>query len=103
MKTAAKQNKPGPAASFEDKYCAALLEYVEHATEEQLGRAYELGRRAMAEGRSLMALASIHNRVVGEMVQKAKTAKRAQEVLTASAGFLAESLSPYEMAHRGFQ
>ncbi len=103
MKTAAKQNKARPPASFEEEYRAALLEYVGHAAEEQLGRAYELGRRAMADGKSLMEIASIHDRALEEMVRKAKTNKCAEELLKASAGFLTESLSPYEMANRGFQ
>jgi signal transduction histidine kinase len=48
-------------------------------------------------------MASLHHQAVLALVRDAKNGKHQEELLRASAEFLAECLSPYEMAHRGFQ
>lgn len=101
MKTAAK-TKRKPAASFEQSYRAALLEYCETRGEAALGRAYELGRRAIAEGKSLLDIAAAHHQALAALAASDKNGRRPGELLNAGAEFLVESLSPYEMAHRGF-
>jgi len=68
-----------------------------------LGRAYDLGRQALEEELSMVELASMHHRVVIELVRTAATEAQKEELLRTSAEFLAECVSPYEMAHRGFQ
>lgn len=102
MKMAAERNLKAQA-SFEDEYASYLREYAADGGEAALGRAYELGRRALSEQKSLVELASLHHGAVLALVRAAKSERRREEVLRASAEFLAESLSPYEMAHRGFQ
>ena len=67
-----------------------------------MGRAYELGRRAISEKKSLMEIASLHHQVLHGMLSNAQGTTRRQE-LSAAAEFLAEILSPHEMAHRGVQ
>ena len=101
MKTGAK-TKRKPAASFEQSYREALLEYAGTRGEAALGRAYELGRRAIAEGKSLLEIAAAHHQALAAMAASDKDGRRPAELLTAGAAFLVESLSPYEMAHRGF-
>jgi signal transduction histidine kinase len=88
---------------FEDEYVSLLSEHVSGGGESTLGRAYELGRRAIAEQMSLVEIASLHHQALRGMIGDEKNAQRRQELLGASAEFLAECLSPYEMAHRGFQ
>lgn len=100
MKTAVK-TRSKPAASFEQSYRAALLEYAERRGEAALGRAYELGRRGIAEGKSLLDIAAVHHLALAEIMAD-RNGRRPAELLNAGAEFLAESLSPYEMAHRGF-
>jgi signal transduction histidine kinase len=90
-------------ASFEDEYASYLQEYAADGGEAALGRAYELGRRALTEQKSLIELASLHHQAVLALVRSAESEARQEEALRASAEFLAECLSPYEMAHRGFQ
>jgi signal transduction histidine kinase len=102
MKTAIR-GKAKPHADFADEYRSSLREYVARGGEPALGRAYELGRRALTERKSLVELASLHHQAVLALVRDAESAKRREELLQASAEFLAECLSPYEMAHRGFQ
>src|SRR5260370_10282299 len=93
----------GPETSLGEDYRSALDEYATQSGEAALGRAYDLGRKAMTEGKSLLEIVAIHHEALQGIVREAKKEKRHGELLRASAEFLAESLSPYEMAHRGFQ
>src|SRR5713101_3068021 len=102
MKTATKRKKKTPP-TFEGEYRSAFGEYAQHGGEAALGRAYELGRRAITEKKSLMEIASLHHQALHGMLAEAQGASRHQELLTAASDFLAEMLSPYEMAHRGVQ
>src|SRR5438477_8042529 len=102
MKTAVR-GKTSPQTNFEDEYRSSLREYAAGGGELALGRAYELGRRALNEHKSLVEIASLHHETVLAMVRDAKSEKRTEELIQAGSEFLAECLSPYEMAHRGFQ
>jgi signal transduction histidine kinase len=102
MKTAAKRKTKLPA-TFEEEYRSAFGEYTQRGGEAALGRAYELGRRAIAEKKSLMEIASLHHQALDGMLADPQGPGRQQELLAAAAEFLAETLSPYEMAHRGVQ
>jgi len=97
------RRKAKPHAGFEDEYHSALREFTAGGGEPALGRAYELGRRALTEQKSLVEIASLHHQAVLALVRDAESGKHREELLRASAEFLAECLSPYEMAHRGFQ
>jgi signal transduction histidine kinase len=92
-----------PEMSFEDDYRSALSEYAMHGGEPALGRGYDLGRKAITGGKNLVELVSLHHQALQGIVQEAKEGKGLGDLLRASADFLAESVSPYEMAHRGFQ
>jgi signal transduction histidine kinase len=52
---------------------------------------------------SVVELVSMHHRVVIELVRTAENETQKEELFRTSAEFLAECVSPYEMAHRGFQ
>jgi signal transduction histidine kinase len=97
------RRKAKPREGFEDEYRSSLREYAAGGGEAALGRAYELGRRALTEQKSLVEMASLHHQAVLALVRDAESGKRQEELLRSSAEFLAECLSPYEMAHRGFQ
>jgi len=97
------RRKAKPHAGFEDEYRSSLREYSAGGGEPALGRAYELGRRALTEQKSLVEMASLHHQAVLALVRDAESEKHREALLRASAEFLAECLSPYEMAHRGFQ
>ena len=102
MKVAIRR-KTKQRAGFEDEYRSSLCEYVAGGGEPALGRAYELGRRALTEQKSLVEMASLHHQAVLSLVGGTETEKRREELLRSSGEFFAECLSPYEMAHRGFQ
>jgi signal transduction histidine kinase len=102
MKAVAKQ-KTKATARFDEEYHAAFCEYAQRGGEAALDRAYELGRRAINEKKSLMEIASVHHQAVLGLLSEAQGEGRRKELLTAGGEFLAEVLSPYEMAHRGVQ
>jgi signal transduction histidine kinase len=102
MKMAARRTTR-PETSLGEDYRLALSEYATQSGEAALRQAYELGRKAMTEGKSLVEIVAIHHAALQGIVREAKKEKHHGELLRASAEFLAESLSPYEMAHRGFQ
>ena len=92
----------GASPELEKDYGAALDAFLKGGGEEVLKRAYDLGRRAVNEGVGLLSVIMLHQQSLGDLVEKAKPAKRLQAVRLALQ-FLAESMAPFEMAHRGFQ
>jgi signal transduction histidine kinase len=90
-------------SSFESMYASSLREYARNESEAALSQAYELGRKALAERKSLVELAAIHHQALEGLIREEANEKRQSNLLRASSDFLAECLSPYEMAHRGFQ
>ena len=101
--TAASKRKLKLAPILEEEYRSALVEYVRGGGESSLGRAYELGRRAISEKRGLLEIASLHHEALRAILTDTQGAARRRQILAASAEFLTEILSPYEMAHRGVQ
>jgi signal transduction histidine kinase len=101
MKTAVR--KKGKLENFEEEYRTALCGYAAAGGELALGRAYELGRRALEEQVSVVELASLHHQVLIDLIRTSENEQHKEELLRSSAEFLSECVSPYEMAHRGFQ
>src|SRR5260370_7114089 len=91
------------ASCLEPQFGAALAAYVAHADEALLGRAYELGRSAMSEGLSIPDLVAMHARALHAILADGRGPESALPVVGIAAEFLAESLSPYEMTHRGYR
>jgi signal transduction histidine kinase len=83
-------------------YRGALFDYVACAGEAPLARAYQLGRDAIAEGRSIPDIVGIHGAALQELLAGAAGA-RSDDLVDAAVQFLAESLSPFEMTHRGYR
>ncbi|HYL84201.1 MAG TPA: ATP-binding protein [Candidatus Angelobacter sp.] len=102
MKSATRRKGKVPE-SFEEQYRSSLREYATVGGEMALGRAYELGRRALTEKKSLVEMASLHHQAVLDLVRSGENEKHREEFLRTSSEFFAECVSPYEMAHRGFQ
>jgi len=101
MKTATRRK--GKLENFEEEYRSALREYAAGGGEVALGQAYELGRRALEEQLSVVELASLHHHALIDLVRATEDKQQKEGLLGISAEFLAECVSPYEMAHRGFQ
>jgi PAS domain S-box-containing protein len=94
--------KPKAWQALVAKYRLALADYVEHGTEEHLSRAYELGRTALNLGLGVMDIARLHQEALIKLVADQPaiaTTKWTRMVET----FQMETLSAFEVAHRGFR
>lgn len=89
-----------PDAARRD-YRAAFLRYLPRRDEAALHSGYEIGRRAMAHGVSLLELVRIHHEVLLDVLQDSRPEQLA-EVATAASEFLVEALAVHEMAQRRF-
>jgi len=81
-----------------EEYRRALADHLEGSGEAALARAYELGRRAIAEGLGVLEMAALHQEALQATVPWPDPARAA--VVQA---FFIESLSPFEMMHRGYR
>jgi PAS domain S-box-containing protein len=82
---------------------AVLRDYLAGAGEAALERAYELGRRALADHLGVLDIAKLQyealRRVAPRLFRRAAWAR----TIKAAERLLIESLTPYEMTHRGFR
>jgi signal transduction histidine kinase len=88
---------------LEDQYAAALRDSIAGMGESSLQQAYELGRRALAEGLGVLDLAAMYHKALAAGLPRDSTPEETALMLRAGASFFAESLSPFEMTHRGFR
>jgi signal transduction histidine kinase len=100
--TLAREARQEPGAPRGELYRAKLSAYIIDSAEVVRGSAYELGRAFLKDGVSLIELAELHHEALAEII-RASSGMPTNDELARAAEFLAESLSPYEMAHRGFQ
>lgn len=91
-----------PARDLEDvvrDYRVAFLSSLPRQSEAALTLGYDLGRRAVADGVSLLDLVQVHH-IVLEEVLTTDPAPDAGPVTRAGCTFLLEVLSTFDMAHR---
>src|SRR3954469_19847276 len=82
---------PAPAG-FVGAYRDALRRHVDRPSERSLHDAYELGRRALADGMSLLALSGIHHSLRDHVLPSPS------ELLARADSFLREGLASFEIA-----
>ncbi len=92
-----------PRSLLLQEYSSALREYVAGARETGLLRAYDLGRRAVAEGLGVLDMADIQNEVLASLLRAPVDGTPRADLAHSAGRFFLESLSPYEMTHRGFR
>ena len=83
------------------RYRSAFRTFVQRKDDQALVKAYEFGRAALRSGRSLPDVITVHTRSVVSVARASPDRRGVERSLKASGAFLAEVLSPYEMAHRG--
>jgi signal transduction histidine kinase len=88
---------------LEDQYTAALRDSLVGMAESNLQQAYELGRRALADGLGVLDMASMYHKALSAGLPRDSTPEEIALMLRAGASFFAESLSAFEMTHRGFR
>ena len=83
---------------FLEAYRCALADHLAGIGEAALARAYELGRRAVAEGLGVLEMVALHHEALQATVPRPDPTRAAE-----AQAFFIESLSPFEMMHRGYR
>ena len=89
--------------SLRREYIEAMQEFLEQRDEQGLEQAYELGRRALEDGMGVVELAGMYHDALGQFVQNPKSPEDCGQTVKRLGQFFIESISPYEMTHRGFR
>lgn len=84
-------------------YHAALLDYVLSSGEPGLAHAYELGRTAFEAGCGLLHIVQVHEKAVNAILEPTPAGDELRRRMNASARFLIEALSIFEMACHGYR
>ena len=85
------------------QYLSGLRHYLAGGGEAALQSAYELGRKAIADGLGGLEMLAIHQECLGVTLRNAKTPDESAQWAERAGHFFTESLSPFEMALRGFR
>lgn len=88
---------------LEEQYKSSLGEYLARGGEPALQNAYELGRRALGEGLGVLDMAALHHEALQGVLKPKATPAQNLQVIAAAGNFFVESLSAFEMTHRGFR
>jgi two-component system sensor kinase FixL len=89
--------------AFEDCYGRALAAYVHPGAEEALlMAAFELGRKALAEGFGLLDLLVLHQASASALLRQLPNRDEIERFLARANEFLAQAAAPFEMAYRGW-
>jgi Phosphoserine phosphatase RsbU, N-terminal domain len=91
-----------PKVLFCRRYRAALLDYLLGNGETGLARAHDLGRRAIEDGLGLLQILRAHQQALTAVLDSTHTSSENLSTLKAAEDFLLETLSPFEMTHRGY-
>ena len=83
------------------RYRGMLSEYLAHPDEALLEGAYALGREAMASGRGVLDMATMHSQAIAPVLASSDGDR--VQVSEALERFFVEAISPFEIAHRGFR
>ena len=86
-----------------DGYASALQRYLVQPDESALASAYELGRKALGDGKGVLEMATVHSYALVTALNQARTDADRAMMLEALEKFQNEVLSPFEMAQRGFR
>ena len=84
-------------------YREAFQRYVVGGSEEELEQAYELGRALLGQGLGVLSMTSLQYGVLAQLLEESWGGGGVKVDLERAKIFLAESLSPYEMAHRSYR
>jgi sigma-B regulation protein RsbU (phosphoserine phosphatase) len=84
-------------------YVSELEAYLTEGGENALERAYEIGRQAAESGLGVLDIESINRRALASVLERTQSSEEALRIVQMAAEFLAESLAPFEMTHRGFR
>jgi len=84
-------------------YADALRANLAERSEGALQRAYEIGRQGFAQGLGILELVAVHHEALATLSKRDGGSVPLSQQIVRAGEFFAETLSPYEMAHRGFR
>jgi signal transduction histidine kinase len=85
------------------EYAQALRDFLGGGGEAALLRAYEIGRRALAERLGVLEMAALHQEAFVAALLELLAPEDSRELADRASAFFAESLAPFEMTRRGIQ
>jgi signal transduction histidine kinase len=88
-------------SAWQEQFGRALEEHLAGGEEAALLCAYELGRKALADGLGVLDVASLLQEALHRACQRARTPDESARLVEVAKGFMLECLSPFEMAYRG--
>lgn len=88
--------------ALEPDYISAITAHLDDDTEASLSRAYELGRRALAQGLGILDVMLLQEFAQRELVLGAPAADK-ERIARGVSNFFREFLSPFEMSFRGYR
>jgi two-component system sensor histidine kinase UhpB len=88
---------------LEEQYTTALRAFLLVGGEVGLQQAYELGRQALAQGLGVLEMAGIYHKALSAVLSQAPSSEEHARMFETGQSFFMESLSAFEMAHRGFK
>ncbi len=91
------------AKELRKQYKRALELYLRSPGEDSLKQAYDLGRLALDAGMGLLEMTTIQNRALRDVLSNGHCGEMSMNTVKAAQDFFTESLSPFEMTHRGFR
>ena len=102
MKTVLAQHQEQSWLRAHEEYSSVLKSFLQGAGESALQRAYEIGRAALTAGVGVVELSRFHHAALENLLLQDESPLETKRKLQAAADFFAETVSPYEMAYRGF-
>src|SRR5579863_618724 len=97
-----KSKRRSKTIAREREYRRALKNYLSRGGEDGLQSAYEIGRVALSEGLGVIDMAALHDSAL-KQIELGTKRESLKQGLDRAREFFGESLSPYEMAHRGYR
>lgn len=85
-----------------EQYLRTLQDYIAGAGEAALLQAYELGRKAVTDGLGVLEMAALHHEALATILARRVTPEERARIVRAAESFFVESVSPFEITHRGF-
>lgn len=89
--------------SLHRDYTLAMRRYLKNGGEPSLELAYELGRRALQEGWGVVEIADLFDEALPRLLREASSPADCATMVEKLSQFFIESLSPFEMTHRGYR
>lgn len=85
------------------EYQATLKAFLSGGGETALGKAYMLGRQALEQGIGVLDITTVHHQSLITLLDRPNATASNIDIIKQASKLLAECLSPFEMAQRGFR